>query len=220
MSKKLLFTISFVLTTMLMQAQQIQVEYKNELTALPQLVQQYFTMQNVQHSRLTIKGDFNGKRAKIKKVTCNKGSFIECELLPEFVHFILVDSVETLDFMAIPYGEDSLRISCFYPENYNQTLFNDTVRMDKMSILMETFTPGNNPDIPIMAYSSGIPFQGGVWFCGLRDSGVEPRKWYEKYNIDGYTFYTIKLEEDTPANDDMPIYVKIAKKDAYATHQQ
>lgn len=219
MSKKLLFTISFALTTMLVKAQQIKVEYENKLTVLPELMQQFFTMQNVQHSRLTIKGNFNGKRAKIKKVICNKGSFIESELIPDYVHFVFADSIETLDFMAVPYGEDSLRITCFYPEHFNSIIFNDTVRIDKMKILLETYTYGDSPDIPILAYTSGIPIQDGTWFCGLRDSGVEARKWYEKYKIDDYIFYTIKLEEDTPPNDDMSIYVKVAKKDAYATHK-
>ncbi|WP_185972660.1 hypothetical protein [Bacteroides sp. HF-5092] len=54
--------------------------------------------------------------------------------------------------MAIPYGADSLRITCFYPTNNNTPLFTDTVRIDKMKILMETFTPGNGADTPIMAY--------------------------------------------------------------------
>lgn len=220
MKKKIIFTTLLALTTMLVQAQQIKVEYENKISSLPELMQQYFEMQNVKHSRLTIKGDFNGKRAKIKKVICDKGTFVERELLEDYVHFILVDSVETLDFMAVPYGKDSLRISCFYPANFNCIIFNDTVRIDNMKILLETFTPGDSPDIPIMAYSTGIPFQGGTWFCGLRDSGVEPRKWFEKYGIDGYVFYTIRLEEDTPPDNNMPIYIKIAKQDAYAAHQQ
>ena len=219
MKKKIIFTALFILTTMLVQAQQIKVEYENKISSLPELMQQYFEMQKVQHSRLTIKGEFNGKRAKIKKVICDKGTFIESELLADYVHFILVDSIETLDFTAIPYGKDSLRISCFYPSNYNRVIFNDTVRIDNMKILLETFTSGDSPDIPIIAYSSGIPFEGGTWFCGLRDSGIEPRKWYEKYGIDGYVFYTIRLEEDT-SNDNMPIYIKIAKEGGYATHQQ
>ena len=220
MKKRITTAILLALTILSVQAQQIKVEYENQMSSLPELIQQYFTMQDVQHFRLTLKGDFNGKRGKIKKFTCNKGTFTEDELLADYIHYILVDSVETMDFMAVPYGKDSLRITCFYPENHNQILFNDTVNMNKMNILMETFAPGDNPDIPIIAYSSGIPFQGGVWFCGLRDSGVDPWKWYEKYNIDGYVFYTIKLEEDTPPNDNMPIYVKITKKGAYATHKQ
>ena len=140
MKKKIIFTVLFILTTMLVQAQQIKVEYENKISSLPELMQQYFEMQKVQHSRLTIKGEFNGKRAKIKKVICDKGTFIESELLADYVHFILVDSIETLDFMAIPYGKDSLRISCFYPSNYNRVIFNDTVRIDNMKILLETFT--------------------------------------------------------------------------------
>jgi len=200
MGKKIIFTALFALTTILAQAQQIKVEYENKISSLPELIQQYFEMQKVQHSRLMIKGNFNGKRAKIGKVICDKGSFIEREMLADYVHFILVDSIETLDFMAIPYGKDSIRISCF--------------------ILLETFTSGDGPDIPIIAYSMGIPIKDGTWYCGLRDSGVEPRKWHEKYGIDGYIFYTIRLEEDTPPDNKMPIYIKIAKQDAHAIHQQ
>ena len=219
MRKLIISILLTIFATMFVQAQQIKLEYENKISTLPELVQQYFEMQKVQHSRLTMKGDFNGKRAKMKKVICDKGTFIERDLLKDYVHFIFVDSVETLDFMAIPYGKDSLRISCFYPSNYNRVIFNDTVQIDNMKILLETFTPGNSPDVPIIAYSTGIPFEGGTWYCGLRDSGVEPRKWHEKYGIDGYVFYTIKLEEDT-SNDNTPIYIKIAKEGAHAIHQQ
>lgn len=214
MHKKIIITMLLALIVMLTQAQPIKVEYEYRTKTLPELMQQYFQMQNVQHLRVTLKGNFNGKRAKLKKVTCSNGAFSEQELLPEFVHFLLVDSVESLDFMAVPYGKDSLHICCFYLASNNQPIFNDTVRMDNMKILMETFTPGDSNDIPVVAYTAGIPIQNGVWFCGLRDSGVEPRKWFEKYGIDGYVFYTIRLEEDTPPDDKMPVYVKIAKKDA------
>lgn len=219
MRKLIISILLTIFATMFVQAQQIKLEYENKISTLPELVQQYFEMQKVQHSRLTMKGDFNGKRAKMKKVICDKGTFIERDILEDYVHFIFVDSVETLDFMAIPYGKDSLRISCFYPSNYNRVIFNDTVQIDNMKILLETFTPGNSPDVPIIAYSTGIPFEGGTWYCGLRDSGIEPRKWHEKYGIDGYVFYTIRLEEDT-SNDNMPIYIKIAKEGAHAIHQQ
>ena len=219
MRKLIISILLTIFATTFVQAQQIKLEYENKISELPELVQQYFEMQKVQHSRITMKGDFNGKRAKIKKIICDKGTFIERDLLEDYVHFIFVDSVETLDFMAIPYGKDSLRISCFYPSNYNRVIFNDTVQIDNMKILLETFTPGNSPDVPIIAYSTGIPFEGGTWYCGLRDSGVEPRKWHEKYGIDGYVFYTIKLEEDT-SNDNTPIYIKIAKEGAHAIHQQ
>lgn len=154
-------------------------------------------MQGVQHLRLTIRGEFNGKRATFQKVSCRKGAFTERELLPDFFHFILEDSVEILDFMAVPYKEDSLRVTCFHSTENNMPLFTDTVRIDKYKILMETYTPGDGPETPIMSYTSGIPIEGGFYFCGLRDSGVEPRKWYEKYGIDDYVYYTIRLEEDT-----------------------
>ena len=113
--------------------------------------------------------------------------------------------------MAVPYKEDSIRISCFYPAENNISLFTDTLHMNRNKILIETYTPGDGPEIPIMGYSSGIPVQGGIWFCGLRDSGVEPRKWYEKYGIDDYVYYTIRLEEDKLSQEEA-IHVKITKK--------
>ncbi len=120
------------------------------------------------------------------------------------------DSVETLDFMIAPYKEDSIRLTCFYPPVDNMPLFTDTVRLDRHKILMETYTPGDGFDIPIISYTSGISVQGGIWFCGLRDSKVEPRKWYEKYGIDDYVYYTIRLEEDKPSSKGT-VYVKISK---------
>lgn len=199
------------------QSQSIKVEYEDMTDSLPEMMLQYFKMQKVQHSRVNVRGDFNGKRAKIKKIVCDKGVFTERELLEDYIHFIFVDSVETLDFMAVPYGSDSLRISCFYPSGNSRLIFNDTVPMDNMKILLETFAGGNDPDVPVIAYSTGIPVDGGTWFCGLRESGVEPRKWFEKYGIDGYVFYTIRLEEDS-ADDNSPIYIKIAKNGSYAIH--
>ena len=88
-------------------------------------------------------------------------------------------------------------------------LFTDTVCMGRNNILMETYTPGDGPETPIMSYTSGIPVEVGTYFCGLRDSGVEPRKWYEKYGIDDYVYYTLRLEEDKSSEG--TIYVRITK---------
>ena len=154
-------------------AQKLKVNYENNMDSLSNFMLQYYRMQNVQSFHLTLKGDFNGKRAKIHKVTCNNGIFTECQLLEDYQHFILSDSIETLDFMAVPYGKDRIRIACFYPVSYNQKLFEDTLHIDKMKILMETYTAGGDSETPLMAYTTGIPFKGGTWFCGLRESGVE-----------------------------------------------
>lgn len=201
-------------------AQKISVTYESRIDTLSDLTKQYFVMQGMQTFRLKLKGNFNGKRAKIKKVTCEKGVFKEQELLADYLHLIMTDSLETLDFMALPYGKDSIRIACFYPLSNNQRLFQDVLPIDNMKILMETYTAGAGPNTPIMAYSTGIPFEGGTWFCGLRDSGVEPRLWYEKYGIDGYVFYEIALEEETPPDENTTIFVKVAKEGSYAAHEQ
>ena len=219
MRKLFLILITLLIPVFVISAQDLKTEYYNLIdTTLSDLTAQYLKMQGVQSHRVTIKGDFNGKRARIIKVTCNNGVFTENEKLQEYQHFIMTDSIETLDFMTMPYGKDSLRIACFYPASYNTKLFEDTVRIDNMKILLETKTssPGQTP---LMAYSTGLPIKGGgVWFCGLRDSGVPPTQWYEKYGIDDYIYYYIRLEDDTPPSDDAPIYMKIAKKGAFASH--
>ena len=56
-----------------MQGQQVKVNYENITNSLPVILQEYFRMQGVQHLNLTIKGEFNGKRAKLKKISCNNG---------------------------------------------------------------------------------------------------------------------------------------------------
>lgn len=218
MKKITTFLLTLLLPLCYLSAQELKTEYRNQIdSTLSDFTKQYLTMQGVQSHRVTIKGDFNGKRARIVKVTCKKGVFTESQKLHEFQHLVMSDSVESLDFMAMPYGHDSLRIACFYPANYNQKLFEDTVQIDNMKILMETKVsdPGQTA---LMAYSTGLPMGAGTWFCGLRDSGVPPGQWYEKYEIDDYIYYYLKLEDDTPPSDDAPIYVKIAKKGSYASH--
>ena len=57
-----------LLFSITMQGQQVKVNYENITNSLPIILQEYFRMQGVQHLNLTIKGEFNGKRAKLKKI--------------------------------------------------------------------------------------------------------------------------------------------------------
>ena len=48
--KRILFsTLLAIIATISVQAQQIKLEYESKVTSLPELMQQYFQMQNVQH---------------------------------------------------------------------------------------------------------------------------------------------------------------------------
>lgn len=58
-----------LLFSITMQGQQVKVNYENITNSLPIILQEYFRMQGVQHLNLTIKGEFNGKRAKLKKIS-------------------------------------------------------------------------------------------------------------------------------------------------------
>ena len=216
-----LFTILSLWVAFAMNAQEVKVEYTNQIdSTLSDLQVQDYKMRGIQSFRLSVKGNFDGKRAIRKKVSCEKGIFTERPMLNDFIHLMMTDSIETLDFMAMPKGNDSIRIACFYPMNFNTLLFEDVLPINRMKILLETPTPGDGPETSLIAYSTGIPVMDGTatWFCGLRDSGVPPRQWYEKYGIDGYVFYTITLVDDTAPTDDIPIYQRIAKSGSFAAH--
>jgi len=216
--RKTITTALLALVAVEGQGQTIKASYENILDSLPTVMQEYMTMQGVQHFRVTLRSEFNGKRAKIKKVTCDNGTFTERNLLPDVMHLVLTDSIERLDFMALPFGSDSLRIACFYPDGGNRRLFEDTVKIDRMKILLETLTPGIGPDYPMIAYSAGIPINGGTWFCGLRDAETEPRLWYEKHGVTDYVYYTVTLEEDTPYDENANFYIKISKEESFGIH--
>lgn len=203
-------------------AQQVKMEYDNKALSLPEVMQQYFRIKGVQCISATMKGDFNGKRGKIKRISCHNGEFSEKEMMSEFIHFVLTDSVETLDFMAVPTNDGKMILECVHSAT-GQPMFSDTLDIDKNKILLETYTAGGDAAFPIIAYSSGIKIGSKIgtmiWYCGLRDSGVEPRKWHEKHNIDDYVYYTVTLEEDTPPGDNTSVYLKVAKKGREAFHR-
>lgn len=203
-------------------AQQVKMEYDDKALSLPEVMQQYFRIKGVQCMSATMKGDFNGKRGRIKRISCHNGEFSEKEMMSEFIHFVLTDSVETLDFMAVPIDDGKMLLECVYPVN-GQQMFSDTLDIDKSKILMETYTADDDAAFPILAYSSGIKIDSEIgsmiWFCGLRDSGVAPRKWRDEHGIDDYVYYTVTLEEDTPPGDNDPVYVKVAKEGSEAFHR-
>ena len=223
MNKKTIITILLALVTMTGQAQTIKASYEDILDSLPTVMQEYMTMQGVQHFRVNLRSEFNSKRAKIKKVTCDNGTFTERDLLPNITHLVFTDSIERLDFMALPFESDRLRIACFYLGKNKTRLFEDTVKIDRNKILMETLTPGNGPAYPIIAYTSGIPIKVGINvginYCGLRFSETEPRLWFEKHGITDYVYYTVTLEEDIPYDEKtMDFYIKISKEGKFGIH--
>ena len=73
MNKQTIITILFALVAMAGQAQTIKASYEDILDSLPTVMQEYMAMQGVQHLCVTLKSVFNGKRAKMKKVSCDNG---------------------------------------------------------------------------------------------------------------------------------------------------
>ena len=70
----------------------------------------------------------------------------------------------------------------------------------------------------MIAYSAGIPVNGGTWYCGMRDAETEPRKKKKKHGITDYVYYTVTLEEDTPYDENANFYIKISKEESFAIH--
>lgn len=112
MNKKTIITILLALVTMTGQAQTIKASYEDISDSLPTVMQEYMTMQGVQHFRVNLRSEFNSKRAKIKKVTCDNGTFTERNLLSDITHLVFTDSIERLDFMALPFESDRLFEAC------------------------------------------------------------------------------------------------------------
>ena len=63
MNRKIFGVILLLLLSMPVWAQQVKVSYEYPAHSLSVPLQEYFQMQGVQHLRLTIRGEFNGKRA-------------------------------------------------------------------------------------------------------------------------------------------------------------
>lgn len=58
-------------------AQQIKMEYNDKTLSLPEVMRQYLRIKGVQSISATMKGEFNGKRGKIKRISCHNGEFAE-----------------------------------------------------------------------------------------------------------------------------------------------
>ncbi|MBQ4461849.1 MAG: hypothetical protein II908_08515, partial [Bacteroidaceae bacterium] len=63
MNKKTIITILLALVTMTGQAQTIKASYEDISDSLPTVMQEYMTMQGVQHFRVNLRSEFNSKRA-------------------------------------------------------------------------------------------------------------------------------------------------------------
>lgn len=67
MKRQILGAVLLLLLSMPVWAQQVKVSYEYPADSLSVPLQEYFQMQGVQHLRLTIRGEFNGKRAKLQR---------------------------------------------------------------------------------------------------------------------------------------------------------
>jgi hypothetical protein len=114
----------------------------------------------------------------------------------------------TIKFMTMPVDSHQVKIS----RNLGRWLNTGTydIGSNKSCILMPTtlsdtsapnacgfnfYLTTENP-FPIIAYSMGIPLDNGIiHFCGLRDAGIHPKLWAEKFKIKNYIYFEIKFLE-------------------------
>ena len=80
MQRQIFLAALLLLLSMPIWAQQVKVSYEYPAHSLSVPLQEYFQMQGVQHLRLIIRGEFNGKRATFQKVSCRKGSLVSIRL--------------------------------------------------------------------------------------------------------------------------------------------
>ena len=72
MQRQIFWAALLLLLSMPVWAQQVKVSYEYPAHSLSVPLQEYFQMQGVQHLRLIIRGEFNGKRATFQRYLVGK----------------------------------------------------------------------------------------------------------------------------------------------------
>ena len=114
----------------------------------------------------------------------------------------------TITFKSLPTDANETKINCDFRRWRSTIYYTIENETNRGHILMETALDEHihikndsvdyyltTTDVfPIMAYTKGIPVgEYGMNYCGLRDSGVHPKLWFEKFKIKNYIYLEIKF---------------------------
>jgi hypothetical protein len=153
------------------------------------------------HYGVKLNGPFLHKKAILRMMHCVEGQ-MTVTVLNE-IPFELQDTIQFFDFNAIPYKQDSVRISL-------QPAITGEIRLgmeDTLhNILLETYSEKEftlSDTIPIMAYTKGAKalfnLDGkeveGISYCNVRFAKKHPAEWYKLFDIQNYVYFEILIRE-------------------------
>ena len=196
--KKILLLFALLMAGFSVEAQSpVQVEY---FRADPYLFafQQY---QKVESFGVRIIGDFSG----MEKATLMRYERRDGILSSEEIPNIFIPISDTVTFFAFAPEKASEEVELGILADGGRMAFSSFAPEHSSYILMETqlhMPLSIDDEIPIIGYTSGIAQKvningmvfDGIDYCGLRDAHTHPAEWYEKHQIDNYTYYTVRFE--------------------------
>jgi hypothetical protein len=122
-------------------------------------------------------------------------------------YFPMIDDTLQITVKSLPVDSNKVKIQMHYGRWSVKRIYD--IGNNNKCILMETSLLSNDrpnacgmdyyyaaieEKFPVIAYSIGIPLENDVTnFCGLRDSGVHPKLWFEKFKIKNYIYFEIKF---------------------------
>ena len=215
--KKILITLLFFLSFSLhlFANDMIKVDYnymppmENITPVLIELYKELYALQNflgVSNSKITITGNIKDKRfvtfTHIVKDGKDSIFHTDTSMFPMWADTLII-SVKSM-----PIDSNKVKINRNYSDRWTNENIYDIVS-NKSCILMQTsLLPNDAPNacgtdwylttlsevFPIIAYSIGIPMDNDIiHYCGLRDAGVHPKLWSEKFKIKNYIYFDIKF---------------------------
>lgn len=212
MKRILIFIPLLLLTALLTNAQNVQIEYSEKVNAdVP--TQLSLKLDNKTYLKIDIQADLSSKQTAIFNFyTAKNGVVTKFDMgIPAQMSGISIKNKEGMsievmmkqqqDSVALSFAVDGRVIDLMIPRNYKISFPEGRTCS---YIPMETYLDQAmdvNDEIPIFAVTGGIcgamDFMGTPMFtqdyCGLRDKHQHPKDWVNIENVFDYCFYTIEF---------------------------
>ena len=212
MKRILIFIPLLLLTALLTNAQNVQIEYSEKVNAdVP--TQLSLKLDNKTYLKIDVEADLSSKKTAVFNFyTAKNGVVTKFDMgIPAQMSGISIKNKEGMsievmmkqqqDSVALSFAVDGRVIDLMIPRNYSIPFPEGRICN---YIPMETYLDqpiSINDEIPIFAVTGGIcgamDFMGTPMFtqdyCGLRDKHQHPKEWVNIENVFDYCFYTIEF---------------------------
>jgi hypothetical protein len=185
------------------------IEIEDITPAMRELYEEVFSLKSflgVHGSKITITGNIKDKNfiTFTHIVKDGKDSLYSSDTS----FFPMWNDTLIISVQSLPVDSNKVKINKNYGNRWSKADVYD-IGSNKKCLLIETsLLPNDIPNVcgtdwylttlsevfPIIAYSSGIPLENGwIHICGLRDAGVHPKLWSEKFKIKNYVYFEMKF---------------------------